>query len=166
MIFLVLLGFIFSIRNPKFLLSQNSITRLIFNFPKSIKLIRSDSGGEFMSAEFSFMSEKGFLYKKSCPHTPQQNSTVEKKKAYCSVCTGYSCLRLCSANIWCEETHTVIHMFNHLLLLFYIIYHCLSHFLDNHLPTLIYVYLGISHLFICLQMSVPNLLIKQQGLFS
>lgn len=52
-------------------------------FQKSIKILRSDSGGEYVSTEFSsFLFVKGIIHQKSCPHTPQQNGIAERKNRH------------------------------------------------------------------------------------
>jgi transposase InsO family protein len=52
-------------------------------FQKSIKILRFDLGGEYMSSEFSsFLSNKGIIHQKSCPHIAQQNGIVERKNRH------------------------------------------------------------------------------------
>ena len=52
-------------------------------FKKAIKILKSNSGGEFMSHDFSaFLSDKGILHQKSCLHTPQQNEIAERKNRH------------------------------------------------------------------------------------
>ena len=47
---------------------------------KSIKSLRTDCGGEYTSNAFTdFCSTQGITHQFSCPHTPQQNGTVERK---------------------------------------------------------------------------------------
>jgi transposase InsO family protein len=49
-------------------------------FSARIKVLRSDSGGEYMSNEFhAFFQSKGIISQRSCPSTPQQNSVTERK---------------------------------------------------------------------------------------
>lgn len=51
--------------------STSKILQYDTQFGKSIKMIQSDSGEEFISGEiFTFLSEKGILHRKSFPHTP------------------------------------------------------------------------------------------------
>ena len=46
----------------------------------SLKILRTDGGGEFTSTAFhQFCSKHGIIHQTSCPHTPQQNSTPERK---------------------------------------------------------------------------------------
>ena len=45
-----------------------------------MKILRSDSGGEFTSSQFnSFLLQHGILHQFSCPHTPEKNEFVERK---------------------------------------------------------------------------------------
>ncbi|KAL0449265.1 UNVERIFIED_CONTAM: Copia protein [Sesamum latifolium] len=49
-------------------------------FQKSIKVIRSDHGSEFLSNRCqSILLEHGIIHQKSCIYTPQQNGVVEHK---------------------------------------------------------------------------------------
>ncbi|CAM8933502.1 unnamed protein product [Rhodiola kirilowii] len=49
-------------------------------FGKTVKVLRSDNGGEFFNATMTkFLQEKGCVHQSSCPHTPQQNGVVERK---------------------------------------------------------------------------------------
>jgi transposase InsO family protein len=48
-----------------------------------IKVLRSDSGGEYMSHEFhDFLQQKGIVSHRSCPCTPQQNGVAERKNRH------------------------------------------------------------------------------------
>ncbi|RVW88110.1 Retrovirus-related Pol polyprotein from transposon RE1 [Vitis vinifera] len=52
-------------------------------FSASIKVLRSDSGGEYMSNEFQdFLQSKGIISQRSCPSTPQQNGVAERKNCH------------------------------------------------------------------------------------
>ncbi|KAM2607610.1 hypothetical protein TB2_036145 [Malus domestica] len=45
-----------------------------------IVTLRSDSGGEFLSTQFStFLRDHGISHQLSCPHTPEQNGCAERK---------------------------------------------------------------------------------------
>lgn len=49
-------------------------------FGHTIKVLRTDKGGEFMSSRFNQMLDSyGILHQKSCVYTPQQNGIVERK---------------------------------------------------------------------------------------
>jgi transposase InsO family protein len=46
-------------------------------FSTGIKVLRSNSGGEYMSHEFhDFLQQKGIVSHRSCPYTPQQNGVL------------------------------------------------------------------------------------------
>lgn len=46
----------------------------------SIAVLRSDSGGEFLSSVFTqFLKTNGIHHQLSCPHTPEQNGCAERK---------------------------------------------------------------------------------------
>ncbi|CAM8925259.1 unnamed protein product [Rhodiola kirilowii] len=72
-----------------FLMVQKSeVTSLLVNFfamvhtqfGKTIKVLRSDNGGEFFNTKLSsFLLTKGCIHQSSCPYTPQQNGVVERK---------------------------------------------------------------------------------------
>jgi len=48
-----------------------------------IKILRSDSGGEYMSKEFQeYLKNKEILSQRSCPYTPQQNEVAERKNRH------------------------------------------------------------------------------------
>ena len=52
-------------------------------FSTGIKVLRSDSGGEYMSHDFhAFLQRKGILTHRSCPYTPQQNEVAERKNRH------------------------------------------------------------------------------------
>ena len=45
-----------------------------------IKVLKSDSGGEFTSSMFnSFLLQHGIVHQYSCPHTPERNGCIERK---------------------------------------------------------------------------------------
>ncbi|CAI7883734.1 unnamed protein product [Closterium sp. NIES-54] len=47
---------------------------------KSVLMLRSDQGGEFLGKEFTeFVDGKGIVHDLTCPYTPQQNSMVERE---------------------------------------------------------------------------------------
>ena len=52
-------------------------------FSAAVKILRSDSGGEYMSHAFqSFLQSKGIISQRSCPYTPQQNGVAERKNRH------------------------------------------------------------------------------------
>lgn len=49
-------------------------------FTTTIKCLRSDNGGEFLSKDLTdFFTSHGVLHQTTCPYTPQQNGRVERK---------------------------------------------------------------------------------------
>ena len=68
------------LKSEVFSIFQGFYNMVQTQFKKAIKILRSDYGGEYISHDFStFLSDKGILHKKSCPHTPQQNGFAERK---------------------------------------------------------------------------------------
>ena len=52
-------------------------------FSTGIKVLRSDSGGEYISHEFhDFLQQKGVVSQRSCPYTQQQNWVAERKNRH------------------------------------------------------------------------------------
>ena len=48
-----------------------------------LKVLRTDNGSEYTSAEFqSYCSAHGILHQSSCPHTPEQNGVSERKHGH------------------------------------------------------------------------------------
>ena len=49
-------------------------------FSTSLKIFRSDGGGEYSTHKFNkFFTENGLVHQFSCPHTPSQNGLAERK---------------------------------------------------------------------------------------
>ncbi|CAI5933443.1 unnamed protein product [Closterium sp. NIES-65] len=47
---------------------------------KSVLMLRSDQGGEFLGKEFTaFVDDKGIIHDLTCPYTPQQNGMAERE---------------------------------------------------------------------------------------
>jgi transposase InsO family protein len=62
---------------------QNFVAYIENQFSTCIRILRSDSGGEYMSHEFhDFVHHKGILSQHSCPYTPQQNGVAEQKNRH------------------------------------------------------------------------------------
>lgn len=54
-----------------------------FFFWKSIKIVRSNNGGEFTSTKFrNLLDDLDIIYQFSCTYTPSQNAMVERKHRY------------------------------------------------------------------------------------
>ncbi|KAM1171421.1 hypothetical protein ACFX2G_022146 [Malus domestica] len=81
-----------------------------------IKILRSDSGGEFTSSEFnSFLARNGISHQYSCPHTPEQNGCVERKHRHL---TETARTLLVSSRVphkfWVEAFATALYLINRL----------------------------------------------------
>lgn len=49
-------------------------------FGKSVKVLRSDNGTEFVNSVCDAMfKDLGIIHQRSCPYTPQQNGVVKRK---------------------------------------------------------------------------------------
>lgn len=85
-------------------------------FSTCIKILRSDSRGEYMSHAFqSFLQQKGILSQRSCPYTPQQNGVTERKNRH--LLDVVHTLMLESSvppRFWVEALSTVVYLINHL----------------------------------------------------
>jgi transposase InsO family protein len=83
---------------------------------KSIKTLRTDCGGEYTSNAFTdFCSTQGITHQFSCPHTPQQNGTVERKHRHI-IESALTLLSHASLPItqWTYAVTTAIHLINRL----------------------------------------------------
>jgi hypothetical protein len=66
-----------------FSIFQTFVAYVETQFSTCVKILRSDSGGEYMSHAFqSFLQQKGILSQHSCPYTPQQNGVAERKNRH------------------------------------------------------------------------------------
>lgn len=126
-------------------------------FKKSIKILRSDSGGEYISKEFSsYLSAEGILHKKSCPYTSKQNGVAERNNCHILETVRTSLVEsLVLPQFWCEAAHTVIHIINRLpstVLNKVSPFECLF----GNPPSYIWGSLGASTLFTSRLLNVPN----------
>ncbi|CAI7739630.1 unnamed protein product [Closterium sp. NIES-53] len=65
-----------------FLLLKDHHTRFVWVMPakKSVLMLRSEWGGEFLGNEFTdFVDGKGIVHDLTCPYTPQQNGMAERE---------------------------------------------------------------------------------------
>jgi len=63
-----------------FLIFQAFHTMIQNQFSAKIRVLRSDSRGEFINHQFkAFFQQQGLLYETSCAQTPQQNGVAEQK---------------------------------------------------------------------------------------
>lgn len=52
-------------------------------FSTTLKILRSDGGGEYMSTKFrEFLNQRGIIHQVSCPYTPEQNGVSERKNRH------------------------------------------------------------------------------------
>ncbi|RVW37445.1 Retrovirus-related Pol polyprotein from transposon TNT 1-94 [Vitis vinifera] len=86
-------------------------------FSTNIKVLRSDSGREYMSNEFqNFLQSKWIISQRSCPSTPQQNSVAERKNHHLlDVVRTILLDSSIPSRFWCEALSTAIHLINRLL---------------------------------------------------
>jgi hypothetical protein len=83
---------------------------------RTIKIIQSDGGGEFMSKAFTtFLQHHGIIHQISCPYTPQQNGVVERKHRHI-VEMGLCLLSQSSLplSFWLETFSTAVFLINRL----------------------------------------------------
>ena len=81
---------------------------------KSIKILRSDQGGEYKLGEFmKFCKFHGIVQQFTVPHTPQQNGVAERKNR-----TLLECARSMlqgkglSNSFWAEDINTAVYLKN------------------------------------------------------
>lgn len=82
MISIDILGSIFFSPNVSEVLSvfQTFVTYIENQFSTSIKILRFDFSGEYISHEFhDFLHHKEIVSQRSCPYTPQQNGEAKCK---------------------------------------------------------------------------------------
>ncbi|PKU85121.1 Retrovirus-related Pol polyprotein from transposon TNT 1-94 [Dendrobium catenatum] len=85
-------------------------------FGYSIQTIRSDGGGEFNSTEFKqYMINNDITHQVSCPHTPEQNGTAERKHRHLLETTR-ALLHAADLppNLWADAVSTANYLINRL----------------------------------------------------
>jgi hypothetical protein len=85
-------------------------------FSAHIKILRSDSGGEYVSKEFQeYLKNKGILSQRSCPYTPQQNGVAERKNRHLlDVVRTLLIDSSVPTRFWVEALSTAVHLINRL----------------------------------------------------
>ncbi|RVW51507.1 Retrovirus-related Pol polyprotein from transposon RE2 [Vitis vinifera] len=85
-------------------------------FSTSIKTLRTDSGGEYLSTEFqAFLASKGIIHQRSCPSTPQQNGVAERKNRHLLDVVRTLLLESSVPSMfWVEALKTATHLINRL----------------------------------------------------
>lgn len=106
------------------LLHKSDAFTVFLNFKKmvenllsrSIKVVQSDGGGEFVNRHFkTFFTKTGIIHRLSCPYTPQQNGTVERKHR--QIVEMGLCLLAQShvpLSFWLEAFSTAVYLINRL----------------------------------------------------
>ncbi|KAL0359324.1 UNVERIFIED_CONTAM: Retrovirus-related Pol polyprotein from transposon TNT 1-94 [Sesamum angustifolium] len=83
---------------------------------QKVKCLRSDNGGEFMSADFfQYCDNNGIQRQMACPNTPQQNGMAERKLAHL-ISTSLSWLhdKNLPRKLWAEAIQCACYVINHL----------------------------------------------------
>ena len=85
-------------------------------FSATIKILRSDSGGEYVSKEFqAFLQSKGIISQRSCPYTPQQNGVSERKNRHLlDIARSLLLASSVPTRFWPEALSTAVHVINRL----------------------------------------------------
>jgi hypothetical protein len=99
-----------------FLKFQKYVERF-FNTP--IKSVQSDWGGEYRSIS-TFFTNCGIVHRVSCPHTHQQQGSIERKHRHIFE-TGLSLFSHAHMHLryWDDAFQTSYYLINHLLLIIY-----------------------------------------------
>ena len=86
------------------------------HFSTKIKILRSDSGGEYMSNEFHFfLQSHGIISQRSCPFTPQQKGVAERKNRHLLDVVHTLLIESCvPSHFWCEALSTAVYLINRL----------------------------------------------------
>ena len=81
---------------------------------KSIKILRSDRGGEYMDNDFTqFCQEHGIIHEVTAPYTPQSNGVAERKNR--TLLDMINCMLVSSGapeNLWGEALLTACYVLN------------------------------------------------------
>ena len=86
-------------------------------FSTCIKILWSDSGGEYMSSGFQkYLQTKGIISQRTCLYTPQQNGVAERKNRHLLDVTRSLLLESSvPTHFWVEALATAAHLINRLL---------------------------------------------------
>jgi hypothetical protein len=95
---------------------QTFVAYVETQFSTGIKILRSDSGGEYMSHEFhDFLHHKGIVSQRSCPYTPQQNGVAERKNRHLlDVVRTLLLESSVPSKFWVEALSTAVYLINRL----------------------------------------------------
>ena len=85
-------------------------------FSAKIKILQSDSGGEYMSNEFQFfLQSHGIMSQRSCPFTLQQNGVAERKNHHLFDVVRTLLIESCvPSHFWCEALSTTVYLITRL----------------------------------------------------
>ncbi|CAL1359030.1 unnamed protein product [Linum trigynum] len=83
-------------------------------FGKTIKVLRSDPGGEYTPNELlAFFKAEGILPQQSCPGVSQQNGVVERKNGHVLELTrAILFFSKVPTGFWVEAVHTIVYLIN------------------------------------------------------
>jgi transposase InsO family protein len=81
---------------------------------KSIKILRSDQGGEYKSGDFiKYCKDHGIVQQFTVPHTPHQNKVTERKKKTLVECARSMMKgKNLSNTFWAEAINTTVYLKN------------------------------------------------------
>ncbi|KAJ0868825.1 putative RNA-directed DNA polymerase [Helianthus annuus] len=85
-------------------------------FKTNIQILRSDNGGEFINDSMKqFCQNKGIIHQKTCPHTPEQNGTVERKnRILLEITRAFLIESQVPTSFWPEAAATATYLINRL----------------------------------------------------
>jgi len=94
----------------------NFVAYIENQFSTCIKMLRSNSVGEYMSHEFlDFLHHKGIVSQRSCPYTPQQNGVAERKNRHLlDVVRTLLLESSVPSRFWVEALSTAVYLINRL----------------------------------------------------
>ncbi|PKU84943.1 Retrovirus-related Pol polyprotein from transposon TNT 1-94 [Dendrobium catenatum] len=97
----------------KFYEFNNMINR---QFDTNIKIVRSDGGGEFINSQFNYLFKRlGILHQYTCPYTPSQNGTAERKHRHLLETTRSLLIEAkLPQSLWTEALTTAAYLINRL----------------------------------------------------
>lgn len=103
-------------KSEDFSIFQTFVAYIETQFSTSIKILRSDSGGEYMSLEFyDFLRHKGIVSQRSCPYTHQQNGVAEQKNRHLLDVVWTLLLELSvPSKFWVKALSTAVYLINRL----------------------------------------------------
>ena len=86
------------------------------HFNMKIKVVRSDSWGEYMSRELKeYFADQGINHQHSCPHQPQENGVAKRKHRHITETTRALWLHAHLPKVfWAECVNTMIYLINRL----------------------------------------------------